>query len=186
MRLRCSKKSKLTHEETLNFDRPITLQELDVAVYSLNEKSAGGLDGISAKFLKKFWFLFRQPLLKYVSHCFNTGNLSQSFSSAGIKLIPKKGDTKQIKNWRPISLLNCIFKVVAKAVDTRLQKINEIILTRAQKGFTKNRHIQECILNIVETIAYSESKKIPVSQFCENKRPQMYCRQKPNNDYRHR
>jgi mannosylglycoprotein endo-beta-mannosidase len=50
---------------------------------------------------------------------------------------------------------------VAKAVDTRLQKINEIILTRAQKGFTKNRQIQECILNIVETIAYSESNKIP-------------------------
>jgi hypothetical protein len=117
------------------------------------------LDGIGAKFLKKFWFLLCQPMLKYVTHCFNTGNLTQSFSSAGIKLIPKKGDTRQIKNWRPISLLNCVFKIIAKTVDTRLQKINEIILTRAQKGFTKNRQIQECIINIVETIAYSEKKR---------------------------
>jgi hypothetical protein len=46
-------------------------------------------------------------------------------------------------------------------VDNRLQKINEIILTRAHKGFTKNRQIQECIINIVETIAYSEKNKIP-------------------------
>jgi hypothetical protein len=153
------KKSKLTQDEMLHFDRPITLQELDHATYSLNEKSAGGLDGIGAKFLKKFWFLLRQPMLKYVTHCFNTGNLTQSFSSAGIKLIPKKGDTRQIKNWRPISLLNCVFKIIAKTVDTRLQKINEIILTRAQKGFTKNRQIQECIINIVETIAYSEKKR---------------------------
>jgi hypothetical protein len=155
------KKSKLTQDEMLHFDRPITLQELDHATYSLNEKSAGGLDGIGAKFFKKFWFLLRQPMLKYVTHCFNTGNLTQSFSSAGIKLIPKKGDTRQIKNWRPISLLNCVFKIIAKTVDTRLQKINEIILTRAQKGFTKNRQIQECIINIVETIAYSEKNKVP-------------------------
>jgi hypothetical protein len=46
-------------------------------------------------------------------------------------------------------------------MDNRLKKLNEIILTRAQKGFTKNRQIQECIINITETIAFSEKNKIP-------------------------
>jgi hypothetical protein len=94
-------------------------------------------------------------------YCFEKGSLSQPFNSAGIKLIPKKGDISQIKNWRPISLLNCVFKVIAKAVDNRLKSINDILLSRAQKGFTKKRHIQECIINIVETISYSESAGIP-------------------------
>jgi hypothetical protein len=75
-------------------------------------------------------------------------------------LIPKKGDSSKIKNWRPISLLNCIFKAIANAVDGRLKKINDIILTRAQKGFTNRRQIQECIINIAENIAYCENNRV--------------------------
>jgi hypothetical protein len=127
----------------------------------MNTKSAGGIDGISTLFLKKFWKFFRVPLFKYMQHVFETGNLTQSFNSAVIRLIPKKGDTKQLKNWRPISLLNCIYKIVSKALDARLQKINEIILSRAQKGFTSNRNLQECLINILDTIAYAENEGIP-------------------------
>jgi hypothetical protein len=82
-------------------------------------------------------------------------------NSAIIKLIPKKGDLSKVKNWRPISLLNCSFKIIAKAVDNRLKKINEIVLSRSQKGFTNKRYIQECMINIIETIAYSEKEKVP-------------------------
>jgi Reverse transcriptase (RNA-dependent DNA polymerase) len=152
---------KLTREESEFFDRPITLQEYDKAILGLNEKSAGGLDGISTKFLKIYWMYFRTPLFRYANHCFNTGKLTQSFYSAGIRLIPKKGDTKQIKNWRPISLLNSIFKIISKAIDNRLDKINEIIISRAQKGFTKNRYIHECLINIIDTVGYCEVNKIP-------------------------
>jgi hypothetical protein len=153
--------SKLNNLETEFFDRDITLIELDNAVQKLNEKSAGGLDGISSKFIKKFWHYIRLPLHKYTIYCLERGTLTQSFTGAGIKLIPKKCDPSKIKNWRPISLLNCIFKVIAIAMDNRLKKLNEIILTRAQKGFTKNRQIQECIINTIETIAYSEKNNVP-------------------------
>jgi hypothetical protein len=42
-----------------------------------------------------------------------------------------------------------------------LKKVNDIILSRAQKGFTNKRFIQECFLNITESIAYSEKFNIP-------------------------
>jgi hypothetical protein len=143
------------------YDRPLTIQELDNALNKLNVKSAGGLDGIPTQFIKKFWLFLRQPLLKYAHHAFGTSTLSQSFNSAGIKLIPKKGDLTKIKNWRPISLLNVIFKIISKAIDTRLQKITEIVLSRGQKGFTNKRQLHECIINISETIAFAENEKIP-------------------------
>jgi hypothetical protein len=153
--------SKLNEEEMQFYDRPLTIQELDNALNKLNVKSAGGLDGIPTQFIKKFWLFLRQPLLKYAHHAFGTGTLSQSFNSAGIKLIPKKGDLTKIKNWRPISLLNVIFKIISKAIDTRLQKITEIVLSRGQKGFTNKRQLHECIINISETIAFAENEKIP-------------------------
>jgi hypothetical protein len=130
--------SKLTREESDFFDTPLSLQELDSAAFSINRNSAGGLDGIGGKFIKKYWAFLRYPLGKYANLCIDTGTLTQSFNSAGIRLIPKKGDVENIKNWRPISLLNCIYKVIAKALDNRLKKVNEIVLSRAQKGFTAN------------------------------------------------
>jgi hypothetical protein len=57
--------------------------------------------------------------------------------------------------------LNSIFKIISKAIDFRLQKMNELILSRAQKGFTKNRLLHECVINIIESIAQSETGKVP-------------------------
>jgi hypothetical protein len=110
----------------------------------LNENSAGGLD-----------------VHMYAGHAFRTGRLTQSFNSAGIRLIPKKGDVTHIKNWRPISLLNSIFKIICKAIDMRLQKVTDIVLSRGQKGFTNKRQLHECLINIVENIALVENEKIP-------------------------
>jgi hypothetical protein len=89
--------SKLTVGEQETFDRPLSVQELDNALHRLNKKSAGGMDGIPTKFLKKFWAFLRYPLTNYANFSFNTGNLTQSFNSAGIRLIPKKGDITKIK-----------------------------------------------------------------------------------------
>jgi hypothetical protein len=153
--------NRLTAEEAVNFDSPLSLNELDMAINQLNEKSVGGLDGIGTKFLKKFWPYIRIPLHRCVSCCIQKQTLSQSFNSVIIRLIPKKGDVEKIKNWRPISLLNCVFKIVSKAVDNRLKKINDIVLSRAQKGFTNKRFIQECFINVSESVAYSEYLRVP-------------------------
>jgi hypothetical protein len=153
--------SKLTLTEQQTFDSELSLQELDRALNKLNENSAGGLDGIPTRFIKKFWAFLRVPLHLYAGHAFRTGRLTQSFISAGIRLIPKKGDVSQIKNWRPISLLNSIFKIISKAIDMRLQKITDIVLSRGQKGFTNKRQLHECLINIVENIAFVENENIP-------------------------
>jgi Reverse transcriptase (RNA-dependent DNA polymerase) len=153
--------SKLSDAEKEQFDRDISLNELDVAIQSLNENSAGGADGIGTKFLKKYWTFIRLPLHRYTLYAFENGRLTQSFNAALIKLIPKKGNLKNIKNWRPISLLNCVFKIISKAVDNRLQKICDKVLSRGQKGFTSKRYIHECLINITETAAYCEKNNIP-------------------------
>jgi hypothetical protein len=144
-----------------DFDLPLSLAELDLAISNANSASAGGTDGINNKVLKKFWYLLRWPLFEYASFIHNGGALTQTFRSAAIRLIPKKGDLTRIGNWRPISLLNCIYKVISRAVNNRLQKAAPYILSRAQKGFVKNRFIQECLINVIEKIAYCNANQIP-------------------------
>jgi hypothetical protein len=80
-----------------------------------------------------------------------------------VRLIPKKGDLTMIKNWRPISLLNCFYKVISRAVNNRLKKITDRITSRAQKGFTRSRYLQEVILNISQNISFCRNNRIPAA-----------------------
>jgi exonuclease III len=150
-----SKKVPANLREELEQD--ISLIELDKSLEKMRSGSAGGPDGLSVKFVKRFWVYFRVPLQQYVKTCVHKGTLTNSFATASIKLIPKKGDVEKIKNWRPISLLNILYKVAAKAVNNRLKKIAPFCISRSQKGFVDKRYIQECLLNISETINFAES-----------------------------
>jgi hypothetical protein len=118
------------------------------------------IEGIGNRFIKKFWSFFRIPLLEYISVCNNRGTLTETFRTALIRLIPKKGDVSHIKNWRPISLLSCFYKIVSKAVDARLEKVIDKVTLLAQKAYNKKRYIQEALINTIDTIRHCEQNGI--------------------------
>jgi exonuclease III len=151
--------SKITQEQAAILDRDITAEELDSAVKGMKSKSAGGPDVIGVPVVKKYWHLLRLPLTEYCKEMMVSNDMSPSFKTSLIKQIPKKGDCSKIKNWRPISLLNVTYKVISKAINNRLKKISGTILSQAQKGFTNNRYLQECIINILENVAYCNESK---------------------------
>ncbi len=144
---------------SLEFESPLTLHELDISAGEGN-RSVSGMEGLSNCFIKRFWEFLRIPLYRYATACHVKGSLTQNFSTASIKLIPKKGDATKIKNWRPISLLSCLYKVISRALNNRLKKATGYIFSRSQKGFTSDRHIQEVLINVVEMISHCKSNGI--------------------------
>jgi hypothetical protein len=153
--------SEISTAQKANLEREIEIFELDLALKQMNPSSAGGPDGIGVPVYKKFWHHIRLPLHRYCFDMMRLEKMSNSFLVSSIKLIPKKGDCSKIKNWRPISLLNVGYKVISKAINNRLKKISGTVLSRAQKGFTNNRYIQECLINILESVSYCERNKVP-------------------------
>jgi Reverse transcriptase (RNA-dependent DNA polymerase) len=141
-------------------DRPLTIDELDKAVLEGKNNTASGCDGLNNKFIKKFWQLLRVPLFNYATTCINKGILTDTFKGANIKLIPKKGNPSSIKDWRPISLLPCIYKVISRAVNNRLKSFTDRFTSRAQKGFTKSRYIQEVLFNVLQNIYHCRAENI--------------------------
>ncbi len=146
----------LSEVERNRLEADLAIDELDDAVSKCNGNSAPGIDGLGNRFIKKFWPLFRVPLLEYVRVCCNRGTLTETFRTALIRLIPKKGDTSNIKNWRPISLLSCFYKIISKAVDARLERVIDKVTSLAQKAYNKKRYIQEALINTIDTIRYCE------------------------------
>lgn len=74
-----------------------------------------------------------------------------------ITLIPKpKKDLLLIDNWRPISLLNCDYKIIATIFAKRLKSVLKDIINETQSGFLKNRHISNNIRLVLDLLDYSE------------------------------
>ncbi len=132
--------SRLSAAKSAELEGEISTEELDISAMQGN-RSAAGMDGLSNCFIKKFWALLRVPLHRYLRECLLKDSLTPTFKTAKIKIIPKKGDSKKIGNWRLISLLSCLYKVLLRALNNRLKKVRDIIFSRTQKGFTNQRHI---------------------------------------------
>jgi len=131
--------SKLTEREKTDLDSPLFIEELDKALKQVNLKSAPSIDGYSYRFIKKFWEFFRSPLFECANESLESGVLPESFLTAQIKIIPKKGDTSKIKNWRPISLLSNFYKIISRLINNRLKKVSNRVMSRGQKGFNQSR-----------------------------------------------
>ena len=147
--------SILTQNEREKLDR-----ELDKSLEQANTKSAPGVDGFSYIFIKKFWNIYRTPLYNCAKNSLENQTLPESFLTAKIKLIPKKGDQSKIGNWRPISLLSNFYKIISRAINNRLKEVSNRILSRAQKGFNQKRQIHETIINTLENIDYCKRENV--------------------------
>ena len=152
--------SKLTVAERESLDSPLTLEDLDKSLKKANFRSAPGADGFSNYLIKKCWPYLRSPLLKYANTCLTKGELTANFRGATIKLIPKKSELSSLKNWRPISLLSNLYKILSRAINERLNKVVNRICSRSQKGFNKQRYTQEVLINVWETVRRCKTNNI--------------------------
>ena len=144
---------KLTEGQRESLESDISLIELDESIKKSNKHSAPGRDGWSFCSVAKLWEIFRKPLKNAFNHMIETGSLDFSFKEVSVKLIPKKGDLSELKNWRPISLLSVFYKLPASAFARRLRKYFDQIVSVRQKAYSHSKVIQECVMSVIDNIS---------------------------------
>ena len=121
-----------------------------------------GTDGLPAEFYKIFWDDVKPFLINALNHGYAKGHLSITQKRGMITLVPKKNKPAiLLKNWRPITLLNCDYKIAAKSIANRVKKVLPKIINNDQTGFLKNRAIGENIRLIDSIIKYTNTKQMP-------------------------
>lgn len=105
MRQLTSRLPSITEPQCLELDAPITLEELTQALNEMDSGRAPGIDGLPAEFYVKFWDLLGPELMHVFKSSLLHGELLQSLRRAVMSLLPKASDLRQMKNWRPASLL---------------------------------------------------------------------------------
>ena len=105
-----------------------------------------GTDGLPAEFYKVFWNHVKPFLLNALNCSYTNGHLSITQRRGLITLVPKKNKPANLlKNLRPITLLNCDYKIATKSIANRIKKVLPKIINNDQTGFLKNRTIGENI-----------------------------------------
>ena len=107
--------SKLSEQDMLKCEGELKEYELLNALKNTPNNKSPGSDGYPAEFYKIFWTRCKDFLLNALNAAYNKGLLSVTQRHGIISLLPKKDkDTLELKNWRPISLLNQDYKLAAK------------------------------------------------------------------------
>jgi exonuclease III len=138
---------KVSPADSLSLDSPITLAELKDAVFNSGNGKSPGMDGIPVEWYKTFWEQIGPLYWEVVQSIFDTSSLPLSQRNAVITLLHKKNDRREIKNWRPISLLPADFKVIGKVLSTRLAKVLPSIIHPTQTSI-KGRWIMDSVYTV--------------------------------------
>lgn len=132
-------------------DRPVTAAEVSIICRTLPANKSPGPDGLSYELFRSLDDISHQMLAclaESILHGPPDALNRPSFCEALIVLLPKKGDLKECKNWRPISLINADYKIIMALMATRLGPVMSEVIGEEQTGFVPGRSIFSAILAI--------------------------------------
>ena len=140
-------------EETL-CDQNLSIEEISYAMRGLSSAKTPGSDGLPLEFYVKFWDQLGPILLQLYTFSLDPGSLSLSMQESVTRLIFKKDDPKNLKNWRPISLLNVDYNILSKALTNRLSKVLPSIVQEDQTCSIPGRTIFDNLALFRDTLEY--------------------------------
>ena len=143
--------------------REITIEEISQALKELKNGKVGGVDGIPTDFYKVFWLKLKEFFHSLILEIQEDGVLHLSARRGIISLLEKENENLlKVDSFRPISLLCADYKIFAKLLATRLQKVLIVLIHESQTACLKGRNIAESTMKMLTLIDYCEAN----SQSC--------------------
>ncbi|MCO5597661.1 hypothetical protein L7F22_051742 [Adiantum nelumboides] len=146
---------KISEEKKLLLGRPFSVYEVETVVKGMKKEKTPGPDGIQAEVLQEMIEYAGQDLCDLLNHWRKEGSIQPNFNQGLIKLIPKGQDRLEIRNYRPLTMLNSVYKVMAKALVLRIKYVVNQVVHPKQFGFVQGRSIHEAILNVITAIDWA-------------------------------
>ena len=146
MRFQCEEADRdlLIHE--------VTTMEIKHVLFAMASNKSPGPDGFTCEFYKAAWDIVGEDFVIAVKSFFKTGFLPKGINSTILALMPKKKDSKTMKDYRPISCCNVIYKVISKILANRLKLILPKFISPNQSAFVKDRLLMENVLMASELV----------------------------------
>lgn len=135
--------------------------EIDSLIMNLRRDCAVGWDNISARILQSSRAVF-VPILTHICQLsLSTGVFPKAFKKAIVFPVFKNGDRHDVSNYRPISVLTAMSKILEKVINSRLVKFlnTNNILSNNQFGFREGKSTEDAVIALVDDIVVCLEKK---------------------------
>ncbi|GJR14842.1 putative reverse transcriptase domain-containing protein [Tanacetum coccineum] len=138
--------SRLTADQISDLEKPVSFDEIRKAVWSCGENKSPGPDGFTFEFFRKYWDSIGPDMCVAVEWFFRHNSFAKGCNASFITLIPKSQDPKTVSDFRPISLIGSLYKVVTKILAIRLSSVFRTLFQMFRPHFSLNRQIPEWAL----------------------------------------
>jgi len=126
--------------------KPFSVEEVKVAVWDCENFKCPGRDGDTFGFIKDFWNILCDDVIRYMREFHRNGCLTKGINNTCIALIPKVDSPQRLNDFRPISLVGSLYKILAKVLANRLRLIIRSVVSDSQSAFIKGRQILDGVL----------------------------------------
>ncbi|XP_057418984.1 uncharacterized protein LOC130713213 [Lotus japonicus] len=152
----------IPHDCTKDLLEPVSKAEVKRALMSMKSFKAPGPDGFQPVFFKKYWDIVGEDIWRVVRDAFVTGSIDPALAETLIVLIPKVDVPTQMKDLRPISLCNVVYKIITKVLVSRIRPYLDQIIGPLQSSFIPGRGTTDNAIlaqEVIHYLAHSMAKK---------------------------
>ena len=142
----------------INLVTPPSDHEIKNAMFSMKPLKAPGPNGFHPIFFQREWHIVGEEICTNIIEWFRKGSIPDELGQALICLIPKQDNPENVKQLRPISLCNTVYKLVTKILVTRMKPYMPKWVSENQNGFIQGRGI-DINLTVASEVLHSMYKK---------------------------
>ncbi|GAU15784.1 hypothetical protein TSUD_236000 [Trifolium subterraneum] len=149
---------RIEAEDNVSLIDVFSEEEVRNAVWDCESLKSPGPDGVDFEFVKEFWEDIKLDFLRVMTEFHTSGRLVKGVNCSFVVLVPKKYNPVEVPNFRRVSLVGCIYKVISKVLANRLECVIGSVISKPQSIIVDGREITDGVRIANEYLDYVMEK----------------------------